>query len=219
MEDIILDECLLHRIELISEVYSSAHLHPKYSRICGESDCSIMVEILWLNNENSESGAKTSLRFPKNMCRNEPFEIINRFFKVRIVKGEGDLSVNKMLNIEIFSLKGRPKKKVAINPTIDQLVVVKHGDRKLDEIVKYSEKNDDLTKRSSSPFSFKKRKSIPKISSLPVDYRLPSFIPRNCLLVGDSLGKLKVLSVGNVGEILLMTDDGPTWGFIYPPKL
>jgi len=51
-----------------------------------------------------------------------------------------------------------------------------------------------------------------------VDYRLPGFIPKGALLVGDKNGKVSVLPKGASGEYLMIDSDGfPSWMLPYPP--
>lgn len=84
--------------------------------------------------------------------------------------------------------------------------------------------------RSKSPWNPLRKKSVPdpqpslcgqqqatKIATQ--DHRLPNFIPNQCLLVGSEKGQVNILPKGLPGEVLMMTEIGPSWCMLYPPQL
>jgi len=79
-------------------------------------------------------------------------------------------------------------------------------------------------RRFSSPFHKRPHVHLRKLSAppekkIPVkDHRLPDFIPKGSILIGDTASNIKMLPIGLPDQVLTATPDGLEWKFPFPPK-
>lgn len=137
MEKFYINEPMLYKTEIVyGPFYSQDYLHPKFSRINGCFDVSMIVNIKFCMLKNDpNSGICSQVRFPKNMYRSEQIIPLFRYFYIIIQKAEGGQAENNQkLCLEIFTLVARKdkdeKKKVKIvkeEKTLEEKVKTPRG--------------------------------------------------------------------------------------------
>lgn len=171
------------------------------------SDQLLKVQFEW-SIDGVERHVTTSLRVGSKLWKSERVDVILPFVRYRIIN-ETQQNVHSLILYTFAPGVDRPRhvcfKKEEEIPAVTERSTGPAPDPHV---------GLSTHTKGKRPWSILKSTS-PKQAVL--DQRLPSFIPEGILLVGDKGGKVRVLPKGNVGEYLMVLEDGPGWSLPYTP--
>jgi hypothetical protein len=240
MEILRLDKPLIENLEYVSEYIDVS----KYKRLrlnsYGDTILQFILEFTYDPKGLIETPLKISGRSPSDLWRSEIYDVVFRYVRIRILNQSGKINRSliailcgcgliKRENDDILVNKEKNELKVEIK---DEIREEAKNDKKIE-----LEKLEKIEKTCSSPlrssyvttdervkeknhrnFFLKKKERPLSVGSL--DPRLPGFISKNSILVGDKMGKITCLPAANIGDVLQIDSSGsPSWTMIYPPVI
>jgi hypothetical protein len=237
MEKFYTSEPLLWKTEQVYGPFCSQnYLHPKFSRLIGFFDASVVISIKFcIIKDDPGSGITTQIRFPKNMYRSEAIIPLFPYFYVFIQKQEGQQQENnEKAMLEIFTLVAHKVEKVVPVAPVAPVASLEYRSLAFDDVLQsipeVVETVVSLTEsRGKSPFPsrlfhHKKKFDVPSRSPVPLyDERLPQLISEGCLLVGCKGKLVPIPKPHSPGLYLMSTNEGAgntpgiEWLLPYPP--
>jgi hypothetical protein len=189
---------LLDDLEYVSEYVKVDHW--KRIRINSFSDVILQVNHEWIHSLDGtiDQPMKNTSRTPSHMWKSELHSVIFNYVRVRCINQSGKKNEKLVIILSGCGLTGYEEKE-SIPEKIEE---------------KIEEKEEEKEEKKHRGF-FRKKQERPL--SCGNDPRLPGFISKSSILCGSKMGKIQCLAPGNIGEILQMTELGPTWTLLYPP--
>lgn len=167
------------------------------------SDVMVKINLEW-SYDGIHKGVVSAFRSGSGIWRSERIECMMPYVRVRIINESGH--ANNELILHFFTKYGARRESICNNPTPTPALP---PPLKIEEVKEIK----DEKKRT---FMFLKKDKAPPSPKHDI---FPGYIPKGCILIGGEKGKVSVLPKGNVGEYLMMTEQGPSWCLPFPPRL